>query len=107
MIAAIRPLLNEEVEHVIDGVRDIYGQRLIAQQGTKYAARIVYRCGRLAGPASRDDIADAKATIWLLSHPRPVDTGDTFILPGGDTLSVIGAEHRISRSYTITKVFLS
>lgn len=107
MLSDIRPLLTDEIEHVIDGRRDIYGQLLIDSQATRHAARIVYMQGKLIGPASREPIGDAKATVWLLNHPRPIDTGDLFNLPNGETLRVTAAEHRIEGSYTITKVFLS
>jgi hypothetical protein len=107
MLADIRPLLTEQVHHLLAVRRDIYGQALPEQQSTSHPARIIYMQGKVAGPASGENMADAKAIVWLLNHPRSVATGDTFKLPTDDILNAIGTEHRISGSDTLTKVYLS
>jgi hypothetical protein len=104
--AAIRPLLNAQVQHWMPPVRDVHGKQTKAGS-TTHAARVTYTPGTIVGPASRERTADAAAIIWLLNHPRPIAIGDTFELPTGETLKVIRAERRASAADTISKVFLS
>jgi hypothetical protein len=106
MIASIRPLLNVEVHHWLPPARDIHGKQSKAGS-TPHRARVIYTPGRALGPASRQQMPDAAATIWLLNHPRPIAIGDTFEFSAGETLKVIRAEARTSGTDTISKVYLS
>ncbi|MDQ0250812.1 hypothetical protein J2W22_002876 [Sphingomonas kyeonggiensis] len=104
--AALRPLLNAQVQHWLPPARDIHGKPAKAGS-TPHAARITYTPGTLVGPASRERTGDAAAIVWLLNHPRPIAIGDTFELPTGEALNVIRAERRTSGADTVSKVFLS
>lgn len=106
MIAAIRPLLNAQVQHWLPPTRDIHGTQTNAGS-TSHAARVTYTPGRVIGRASGEYMPDATATVWLLNHTRPIVIGDTFELPNGEALKVIRAESRTLGSDTISKVFLS
>ncbi len=100
------PAINATVRHWYPPHRDIYGQPA-SSGSTSHPARVTYGPGRLFGRASGEFIADAKATVWLFNHPRPVAIGDTFELPEGEPLKAIRTERRTLGATTITKVFLS
>lgn len=106
MIAAIRPLLDSEVQHWLPPVRDIHGRQSKAGS-TPHAARVSYTPGSIYAPATRERTGDATAIVWLLNHPRLIAIGDTFELPNGDALKVIRAERRSSGPDTLSKVYLS
>ncbi len=100
------PALNATVRHWYPPHRDIFGKQ-VTSGSSSHRARVSYGPGRLMGRASGEFISDAKATVWLIDHPRPVAIDDTFELPDGDTLKVIRAERRTLGATTITKVYLS
>jgi hypothetical protein len=104
--AAIRPLLNIQVQHWLPPVRDVQGKQAKAGS-TTHAARLTHTPGTIITAASRERMADAAATVWLVNHPRPIALGDTFELPTGEALKVIRVERRASGADTISKVFLS
>lgn len=106
MLSDIRPLMTDTVEHWLPPKRSITGAETNTGS-TTHAARVTSTPGRLVGPASRERMADAAATIWLLNHPRPVAIGDTFTLPNGEALKAIRVEHRSTGADTITKAYLS
>lgn len=107
MIAAIRPLLDTQVQHWLPSKHTIHGKRHGNTGSTPHAARVIYTPGSMVGPVSRDRNIDAAAIIWLVNHPRPIAVGDTFELPNGEALNVIRAERRASGADTVSKVFLS
>lgn len=100
------PAINATVRHWYPPNRDIFGKQ-VTSGSSSHPARVSYGPGRLIGRASGEFMADAKATVWLLNHPRPVAIGDTFELPDGAPLKVVRAEHRTLGATTITKVYLS
>lgn len=106
MFAAHRPLMNSTVRHWQTSVRDLFGKET-ASGFTEHPARVTYGPGKLIGRASGENMADAKATVWLIDHPRPVAIGETFELADGETLKAIRIERRTLGAASITKVYLS
>ena len=111
MLAALRPLLSEQVEHWLELARDVHGRPVkVSPAGeagsTKHPARVIRMDGEVVMPFSRSPMADAKATLWLIDHPRPVAVGDTFELAGGEVLTVARAELRTVPGGTLSKVYL-
>lgn len=106
MFAAHRPLMNSTVKHWQTPVRDVFGKET-ASGFTEHPARVTNGPGKLIGRASGENMPDAKATIWLFDHPRPVVIGDTFELADGEALKAIRIERRSLGACTITKVYLS
>lgn len=98
--------MNATVTHCYPPERDIFGQAIDAG-GTSHRARVTIGPAQLTGPASGVAMPDAKATLWIIDHPRPVLIGDRFQLPGGDTLNAIRVESRTLGTRTVIKVYLS
>lgn len=115
MLSDIRPLLTDEIGQLCSSdqggtgtpQRDIFGRLEDDLSFSQHPARVVLHDGTLAAPASGEKQADAKATIWLLDHPRPIVIGTIFKLPNGERLSAIGIERRSDGAGTLTKVFLT
>ncbi|HVJ03295.1 MAG TPA: hypothetical protein VM662_14015 [Sphingomonas sp.] len=106
--AALRPLLDSEVQHWFPPVRDIHGKQFKGGRGaTTHVARVSYTPGSTIGPASRERAADAAAVVWLINHPRPIAIGDSFELPTGEVLKVFRTERRSAGADTVSKVYLS
>lgn len=106
MFATHRSLMNATVRHWLPPERDIFGNQGLTGF-TEHPARVTYGPGRHMGRASGEPIADARATLWLFDHPRPVTIGATFELSDGETLKAIRIERRALGACTITKVYLS
>jgi hypothetical protein len=106
MIAALRPLLDAQVQHWLPPVRDIHGKQAKAGS-TTHPARVILTPGSILAAASHERMPDAVAVVWLLNHPRTIAIGDTFELPTGEALKVIRTERRTIGSETISKAFLS
>lgn len=106
ILSDLIPLLNAQVEHMLPPTRSLTGAETW-NGSTRHAARVIETSGRLMGPASREKVADAAATIWLLNHPRPIEIGDTFTLPSGEALKAIRVEYRTGGLVTFHKVYLS
>lgn len=106
MLNEIRHLLVETVVHFDAIRRDIHGREL-SDDGTTHKARVIMSPGASLGPASRERMPDARATLWLVNHPRAIAIGDVFGLPDGERLKVIRAELRREASGTLHKVYLS
>jgi hypothetical protein len=106
MFAAHRSLLNATVRHWLPPVRDIFGNDGLTGF-TEHPARVTYGPGKVLGRASGENMPDARATVWLFDHPRPVAIGATFELDDGETLKAIRIERRTLGVRTITKVYLS
>jgi translation elongation factor EF-1alpha len=87
-------LLNETVDHWLPPIRDLFGN-LISAGVTSHSARVILSPGELVGPASGENLANAKATVWLLNHPRQIAIGDTFGLPDGSELQAVRIETRV------------
>lgn len=125
MLPDLAPLMTDTIRHYQAPRRDIFGKKLEAfpaeiyspTGGTSYslaepdftehAARVVYSPGSVAGPASREKMPDAAATVWLADHSRPIRIGDLFGLPDGSTLKVLRAELRTNAAGSLHKVYLS
>lgn len=105
MLTDIRPLLTDRVSHWLAPTRDVFGKTIAADK-TSHAARVVRMGGEFTLPYSREKVADAKAVIWLIDHPRAVAVGDNFELADGDVLKVARAELRTERNGSLCKVYL-
>ncbi|MBL4793675.1 MAG: hypothetical protein JKY97_12205 [Citromicrobium sp.] len=106
MIATIRPLLTEAVEHWNAATRDIHG-RATKSTPTRHAARVVLFDGEVSSPFTKAKLGDTRALIWLIDHPRTVSLGDQFDLPNRETMKVIRLERRSLPGGTLHKVYLS
>jgi len=106
MFASHRPLMNSTVRHWHKPARDLFGNQG-SNGSTEHPARVTYGPGKLIGRASGENMPDARATVWLFDHPRPVGIGDTFELADGETLKAIRVEGRTLGASSITKVYLS
>lgn len=125
MLPDLTPLMTDTVRHYRDPRRDIFGKKpeaaptetyspaggtsysLAEPDFTEHQARVVYSPGSIAGPASREKMPDAAATVWLADHPRPIRIGDLFGLPDGSVLKAIRAELRTNAAGCFHKVFLT
>lgn len=129
MLSDIRPFLTDEVGQLCPAERQVTGhypdtgytrygevmprRNMFGQfdekkvRFTTHPARVVMNEGSLKGPASGEKLADAKAIIWLLNHPRSIAIGEVFQLPGGERLSASRIERRSDGADTLTKVFLT
>ena len=106
MLNAVRPLLNETVEHWLsEPVLDRFGVAT-DWESTRHGAKVDLNPGSFLAKASGERIGDAKARIYLLNHPRAVELGDTFTLPGGQHLQVKRVEQRRSSAGTLTRAYL-
>ena len=106
MFATHHPLMNATVRHWHPPIRDIFGNET-ASGFTEHPARVTYGPGKLLGRATGENMPDARATVWLLDHPRTVAIGHTFDLGDGEQLKTIRIERRTLGASTITKVYLS
>ena len=106
MLAELLPLMTDTVQHRSSPVRDLFG-RVLDADATAHRARVVYSPGKVAGPASREAMLDATATVWLIDHPRPIAIGDTFELPGANLLKVARLERRALPGGLLFKVYLT
>jgi hypothetical protein len=105
MLSAIRPLLTETIDHWLAPARSIYG-KAAKTQSTSHAARVIHMAGESLMPASREKMADDRAVVWLIDHPRRIAAGDTFELATGEVLTVARAELRVMPGGTLSKVYL-
>ncbi|QQV75874.1 hypothetical protein H5J25_09615 [Sphingomonas aliaeris] len=100
--------MTDQVQHWKDPLRDVFGKASDVRGFTEHSARIVFTPGVRLGEASRQNVPDAAATIWLFDHPRPIAIGDTFMLvSSGDVLKAIRIERRAIAGAALTKVYLS
>ncbi len=106
MLADLSPLMTETVQHWMPPLRDIHG-RETSRGHTNHLARVTYSPGDRIGVASRENSADAAATVWLVDHPRTIAIGDVFKLSTGDTLKAIRIERRTIGGGVLSKVYLS
>lgn len=106
MIAAVRPLLTDIVEHWNAPMRDIHG-RATKSTATPHAARVILFDGEVSSPFTKAKLGDARALIWLVDHPYTVNLGDQFDLPNGETMKVVRLERRSLSGGTLHKVYLS
>lgn len=106
MFASHSPLMNATVQHWRKPNRDVFGKEF-SDGFTEHRARVTFGPGKLIGRASGENLPDAKATIWLIDHPRPVAIGDVFEIAPGETLKAIRIERRALGACSITKVYVS
>lgn len=106
MLADLLPLMTDTVRQQHGTGFDLFGnvQGIVA---TNHRARVIYSPGGTVGQVSRETAPDAAATVWLVDHPHPIATGDTFELPEGQTLKVTRLERRKLPDGVLTKVFLT
>lgn len=83
MLSELNPMLNETVSHFLPPTRDIYGQETFGGS-TTHRARIARSPGVLVGPASGTGTTNAAATIWVINHPRLIEIGSHWLLPGDE-----------------------
>lgn len=124
MLADLLPLMTDTVRQLHAGRRDIFGRVKITPpteswdgEGvsylsaigaiTEHRARVTYSPGKMMGPASRETMPDATATVWLIDHPHPVVIGDTFELPDSAPLTVVRLERRKLPDGVLTKAYLT
>ncbi len=106
MLTDLLPLMTDTVFQIHAGRRDLFG-KVEAGRSTEHRARVIYSPGKMLGPASREIIPDATATVWLIDHPHPVVIGDTFELPDSATLTVMRLERRNLPDGVLTKAYLT
>ncbi|MEW9854106.1 hypothetical protein [Novosphingobium sp. M1R2S20] len=106
MLADLLPLMTDTVRQQHAGKRDVFG-KLQSSTTTEHRARVVYSPGRVLGPASREDMPNATATVWLIDHPHAVTIGSTFEVPQGEALKVVRLERRTLPDGVLTKVYLT
>jgi hypothetical protein len=106
MLADLLPLMTGTVQHWQTPVRDVFA-RVIGTEFSEHRARVIYSPGSVIAAASRQNMADAAATVWLIDHPRPIAIGDTFKLPAGETLKAVRVERRATAGAVLSKVYLS
>lgn len=106
MLADLLPLMTEPVEHWHGVRRDIHGNNPGPTGRTLAMARVTYVGDSSPGPASQQSICGSATTMWLVDHPRPIATGDTFKLPTGDVMTTIRVERRAMGNAILSKVFL-
>lgn len=124
MLADLLPLMTDTVRHWRGPARDLFGRQTIVPPSelhigngisilpgvgaiTEHRARVTYAPGSMKGQASRESIADAAATVWLIDHPHPIAIGDTFELPDAATLKVARFERRVLPNGVLHKVYLT
>lgn len=106
MLADLLPLMTDSIRHQHAVARDVFG-RVQPGDATEHRARVVNSPGKGIGPASREAMPDATATAWLIDHPFPIATGDTFELPTGEHLTVARLERRNFPGGVLSKVYLT
>lgn len=106
MLADLLPLMTDTVRQLHAGKRDAFG-KVQAGTFTDHRARITYSPGKMLAPASREIVADAAATVWLIDHPHPIAIGDAFELPDAATLKVARHERRKLPDGMLHKVYLT
>lgn len=99
-------MLTETVEHYLDPKKTIHGG-FLGGDSTSHRARVVMLDGVVTGQASKLPIANAKAVLWLVDHPRPIKVGQFFLIHANDNLRVTRVEHRADNSGTLLKVYVS
>jgi hypothetical protein len=98
--------MNDTVRQIHADRRDLFGKDE-AGRTTEHRARVTYSPGKMLGPATRETMPDATATVWLIDHPHPVVIGDTFELPDSATLTVMRLERRNLPDGVLTKAYLT
>jgi hypothetical protein len=106
MLADLLPLMTDTVRQQHGAGFDLFG-KVQGSYATDHRARITYSPGESLGQASRENVADATATVWLIDHPHPVAIGDIFELPDSAPLKVARLERRKLPDGVLTKVYLT
>ena len=107
MLSDLLPLMTDRVRHWSAPARNLFGKPDDYNGATEHAARVIYSPGLSVGPASKQELAEFSATIWLIDHPRAVAIGDTFTLTSsGEIVRVVRAERRSLQRGTLTKAYV-